>query len=270
MATISRSVSWTLQTNLVEAVDRIHEAVGHTDFLASQPDSENIDIEVPRSMMKNRWAAKIHGDVRESPGGTEVTWTVEGQGNKHFEHLGTIAEHLPEGLLYDHGIPAAADKLANRIFGRKEIRHLANVLDADELVHAIGVGQYSNKAGIVVLTGTRLFFMEKSMLGSEAMTEFSLEAIGAISLSKKMTGETLTIAHSGTSAAITALGHGQGDSIVRAFRQLKEQQRTPSAPPASPIDPIAQIERLADLLSKGMLTDEEFQAQKTQILKRMQ
>lgn len=269
MATISRSVSWTLLTTVDDAFDRIHEAVKGADFLANQPDRGNIDIDIPRSIMKNRWAAKIHGDVRESPRGTEVTWTVDGLGNKHFEHLGSIAEHLPDGLLYDHGIPAATEKLANRIFGRKEIRHLVNVLDADELVRAIGVGQYASKAGIAVLTDKRLFFMEKSMLGSEDMTEFALDAIGAISLSKKMSGETLTITHSGTKAEITTLGHGQGDSIVRSFRQLKEQPKGATAPEVSVLDPLVQIERLADLHSKGILTDEEFQTQKAQLLKRM-
>lgn len=269
MATISRSVSWTLLTNVNDAFDRLHEAIKQTDFSANQPDGENINIEVPRSIMKNRWAAKIHGDVRESQRGTEVTWTVDGPGTKHYEHLGTIAEHFPDGLLYDHGIPAAANKLANRIFGRKEIRHLVNVLDADELVLAIGVGQYSGKAGIAALTNKRLFFMEKSMLGSEDMTEFPLDVIGAISLSKKMTGETLTISHSGTTAVISALGHGQGDTIVRSFRQMREQQRDATVPEAPVVDPLAQIERLADLHTKGILTDEEFQTQKAQLLKRM-
>lgn len=36
------------------------------------------------------------------------------------------------------------------------------------------------------------------------------------------------------------------------------------------VDPIAQIERLADLLSKGIMADEEFQTQKAQIQNRMQ
>lgn len=268
MATISRTVSWTLLAGADEARARVQEAVGQTDFNLIHADGQSIDIDVPRAIMKNRWAAKIHGDITASPSGTDIDWTVEGLGDKHFEHLATIAEHLPDGLLYDHGIPAAAAKLANRIFGRKEISHLSNILDRAELVHALGVGQYANKTGIVALTDKRLLFFEKSMLGSEDLTDFSLGSIGAISLGKKMGGETLTVAHSGTSAVISGLGHGQGDAIARAFRQLKEQP-TPSAPSTATADPIDQIARLAELHAKGILTDEEFQAQKAQILSRM-
>jgi hypothetical protein len=268
MATISRTVSWTLLADVDEALAHVQQAVGQTDFEVTHTDRRSVTVDVPRAIMKNRWAAKIQGDVTASPGRTDIDWTVEGLGDKHFEHLASIAEHLPEGLLYDHGIPAAAAKLSNRIFGRKEISHLANILDRDEQVHAIGVGQYVNKAGIVALTDKRLLFLEKSMLGSEDMTDFSLSSIGAISLGKKMTGETLTVTHSGTSAVISALGHGQGDAIARTFRQLKEQQ-APAAPGVAAADPIAQIERLAGLHAKGILTDDEFQAQKAQILNRL-
>lgn len=81
-----------------------------------------------------------------------------------------------------------------------------------------------------------------------------------------MGGETLTITHSGTTATITTLGHGQGDGIARKFRELKAQPAAerPAAAPAA--DPIAQIERLAELRDKGILSEDEFQGQKTQLL----
>lgn len=271
MATISRTVNWTLLTNPDEVLARIRYAVDQTDFEITGMDVRTIQIDVPRAIRKNRWAAKINGSVSTSDAGTEISWTVEGMGDKHFEHLAVIAEKLPEGILYDHGIPEAASKVALKIFGRKEIGHLANILDRAEHVHAIGVGQFKNKMGIVALTDRRLVFLEKSMLGSEDMTDFSLGSIGAMSLGKKMGGETLTVTHSGTSAVITGLGHGQGDAIARIFRELKERP-APAAAPTPAVqgpDPISQIERLADLHAKGILTEEEFQSQKAQILAKM-
>ncbi|MEO9246811.1 PH domain-containing protein [Citricoccus nitrophenolicus] len=185
MATISRTVSWTLLTNTDDALARVQQAVAQTDFQIARLDRAGIDIDVPRAIIKNRWGAKVHGDVTESAEGVEILWTVEGLGDKHYEHLATIAERLPDGILFDHGIPAAATTLSNRFFGRREIRHLANLLDRRELVHALGVGQFANKMGIAALTDRRLFFLEKSMLGSEDMTEFSLGSIGALSIGKK-------------------------------------------------------------------------------------
>lgn len=177
----------------------------------------------------------------------------------------TIAEGLPAGALDDHGIPEAVSKIVLTLFGRKEIRHLANVLDRGEFVHSIGVGNLGGRMGIVALTDRRLLFLEKS-IGSEDLVEFALESIGALSLGKKMGGETLTITHSGTSATITTMGHGQGDGIARKFRELKAAPSPAPEGVARAADPLTQIERLADLRDRGILTEEEFQAQKAQLL----
>jgi len=232
------------------ALALLARAVEQTDFTFTLPSPETIVIEVPRAIRKNRWAATITGAVSPSDTGTDIEWTVDGLGNKHYEHLVTIAEGLPEGSLYDHGIPNAVSEVALKIFGRKEIRHLANVLDRNEAVHAIGVGKLENKMGIVALTDRRLLFLDKS-IGSEDIVDFSLNSIGALSLAKKMGGETLTVAHSGTSAVITGMGHGQGDSITRKFRELKD--RPAHTAQASPVqaDPITQIERLAALRDRA-------------------
>lgn len=268
MATIIRTVHWTVLPSAGDPVALVTEAVSKTDFTVTSARSETITIDVPRAMMKNRWAAKITGALTPNQtGGTDITWTIDGPGDKHYEHMAKIAEGLPEGALDDHGIAAAASKVAGKIFGRKEIRHLANVLDPGEQVHAIGVGSFDNKMGIAALTDQRLLFLEKSILGTESLVDFSLDSIGALSLGKKMTGGTLMITHSGTSAQISSMGHGQGDAIVQQFRRLKNQpaQPAPRPAPAAP-DPIEQIGRLAALRDQGVLTEEDFQAKKAQLL----
>ncbi len=144
-------------------------------------------------------------------------------------------------------------KIALKMFGRKEIRHLANVLDFGEFVYPSVSAYLGGKMGIVTLTDRRLIFLEKS-IGSENLVEFALASIGAISLGKKMGGETLTISHSGTSATITTLQHGQGDAIARKFREIKDQPAAAITPAGA--DPIEQIERLAGLRDKGILSEE--------------
>jgi len=59
-----------------------------------------------------------------------------------------------------------------------------------------------------------------------------------------------------------------------AYQQVAPQQAPPQAyapPPPAPaaapaVDPIAQLERLADLKNQGILTQEEFDAQKAKVL----
>ncbi|MET3934869.1 PH domain-containing protein [Arthrobacter sp. OAP107] len=271
MATISRTVEWTLLTDHETALKVLPPAVEQAKFKVKSLNPDEIAVDVPQALLSNQWAAKITGSIVPDADKTHIEWRVEGLGNKHYKHLIKISEGLPEGMLDDHGVQAAASQVALRIFGRKEIAHLANVLDRGETVQAIGVGRLENKAGIVAATDRRLLFLEKS-IGSEDLTSFSLGAIQAVDLKKVIGGETLTINHSGTKASVTALGHGQGDSLAKAIRNAQTTSaHQPTAPDPAPVtapadDFIAQLERLGELHAKGILNDEEFQAQKAILL----
>jgi hypothetical protein len=268
MATISRTVQWTLLTDHKTALEVLPPAVEQAKFTVKSLSPSEIAVDVPQALLSNQWGAKINGAITPDADKTHIEWRVDGLGNKHYKHLIKISEGLPEGLLDDHGIQEAASHVTLRIFGRKEIAHLANVLDRGETVNAIGVGRFENKAGIAAATDRRLLFLEKS-IGSEDLTSFSHGAIQAIDLKKALGGETLTINHSGTKAAITALGHGQGDSLIRAIHAAQAAptpQQPSAAAPAPEIDVIGRLERLAELHAKGILNDEEFQGQKAIIL----
>jgi hypothetical protein len=57
------------------------------------------------------------------------------------------------------------------------------------------------------------------------------------------------------------------DAQIISQREQAYQQADPSAPAApAPPDPIAQLKALADLHTSGVLTDEEFAAEKAKIL----
>lgn len=66
------------------------------------------------------------------------------------------------------------------------------------------------------------------------------------------------------------MGHGQGDELARQVRKLVEGQSAAPAPTApvaqAPSDPIEQLKRLAELRDAGVLTDEEFNAKKAELL----
>jgi hypothetical protein len=265
MATISRTVQWTLLTDDATIRGVLPAAVEQAKFNVLSLTPSEILVDVPQALLSSQWGAKISGAITPAGDKTHIEWRVDGMGNKHYKHLIKISEGLPEGLLDDHGVQAAASQVALRVFGCKEIAHLANVLDRGETVAAMGVGRFDNKAGIAAATDRRLLFLEKS-IGSEDLTSFSLGSIQATDLKKGMGGETLTINHSGTKAVISQLGHGQGDSLIRAIRtaQATPPPQQAAAPPVP--DVIGQLERLAELHSKGVVTDEEFQTQKAIIL----
>lgn len=269
MATIRRTVHWTVLADEATTLRLIGEAVEPTDFTVSRLGPDGIQIDVPRAIVKNRWAATITGTPSPGTQGTRVEWVVEGLGNKHYELVASLAEGMPEGSIYDHGIAEAAAKIpGGKLFGRREIAHLSNLLDYEEHVHVAAVGNLGGKLGLVALTDHRLMFVEKS-IGNESLTEFDLGAINALSLGKRIGGEALSVSHSGRTAVINQLGHGLGDSIVRKYRELKAAAAAPAAPAAAAPDPLEQLDRLAALRDRGVLTEEEFQTQKAQLLAKM-
>ena len=51
-----------------------------------------------------------------------------------------------------------------------------------------------------------------------------------------------------------------------AYQQTQPQYAQPAAPPPAAADPVQQLKDLADLKNQGILTEEEFAAQKAKIL----
>jgi hypothetical protein len=272
---IVRTVEWKLLCEPEEADQRIRGAFERLDLVPEGPLGRIVG-HAKRSMLKNRWAADVAVDITAQPSGTVAICRVDMAGNKHFAVLSDVAEAVGDDVFDDRGVAAAVERLGKtgRLFGRKEVRHLRNVLRASESVLELGQGQYERKQGLVVLTNERLFFFEKS-LGSETVEEFPLTVINSLSVSKKMTGETLKIFASGNQAEIGSMGHGQADALIRAFNAAKHTAAAPAQAAAQSgtgsagDDPLAQLERLGTLRDKGLLSDAEFEAKKADLLGRL-
>jgi hypothetical protein len=81
---------------------------------------------------------------------------------------------------------------------------------------------------------------------------------------------------SGTATATrSAINRRQADKNVAAYSHAQQQvqgqqvqytQPAAAAPPGPQVDTVSQLERLGALRDQGVLTDEEFQAQKAKIL----
>lgn len=68
-------------------------------------------------------------------------------------------------------------------------------------------------------------------------------------------------------AASNAVNRRQAGKNMAAYEQAAAQAAPPPPPPqADADDQLAQLERLAQLKAQGILTDEEFAAQKAKIL----
>jgi Bacterial PH domain len=177
-----------------------------------------------RSLLKNRFSAELRAEIAAQAGGSSIRWQVDMPGTKHFDLLEKIADHLPDGVLDDRGIAAAGARVGLLgVLGRKEYRHLHNVLGADETVIRLGQGQYRGKQGFVVLTTDRLFFIDKSLPTTESIDAFRLASVAAVTVQKSRVGETLVIHTAGMGGEISHMAHGQAGGFAGALRDLRSR-----------------------------------------------
>jgi Short C-terminal domain len=85
-----------------------------------------------------------------------------------------------------------------------------------------------------------------------------------------MTGERLVVHVSGNRSEIGGMFHGQPDEIVRQFRKLRAEQEASVAAPATPADdPLTQLEKLALLRDRGIISAAEFDQKKAELMDRI-
>jgi Short C-terminal domain/Bacterial PH domain len=267
---IARTVDWRLTIPVQEADARVRAAFDQLG-LAPSGAPGHIVGKSKMNFLKNRWSATVTADVTPYMAGSLVALRVEmPAGTKHYTVASDIASAIGEDAFDDRGLTAAKDRLSriSKVGGWLELRHVRNFLTPTETVLELGQGTWGNDQGLVVLTDERLFFFDKTLMGA-TIQEFPLPAITSLTVNKKLSGEALAITVAGNVSTITQMMHGQGDALSRAFRQAK----------TAPVSAIAQaptvvaassdadeLAKLAGLRDRGILTEEEFQAKKAQIL----
>lgn len=158
--------------------------------------------------------------------------------------------------------------------GKAEIKELPSILWENELPEMVIQGLYKNGNGILVCTNSRLIFVHKGLM-SLKVEDFPLKSISSIQYETGMLMGKVTIFASGNRADIKNVDK----NFVRGFAEYVRAKISDDVKPEPTTDPasvattvpaddqiIAQLERLAALKEKGILTDEEFAAQKVRIL----
>ena len=161
----------------------------------------------------------------------------------------------------------------DRLLAFREIRELPNILSEDERIEKMVQGFYNNSQGVLVATNKRVMFVDKGLIYGVRVEDFAYNQITSIEYKTGMMFGTITIYAPGNRAVISQLVKG----LTKDFGDYV-RARIPGAVPhasaavpttqhaAPPDDFITQLERLADLKERGVLTEEEFTAQKKRIL----
>ncbi|WP_442576344.1 DUF4429 domain-containing protein [Microbacterium sp. F51-2R] len=166
-------------------------------------------------------------------------------------------------------IEAAAARMTWRFGGKRELKNLASHLHDGETVRIIAQGSYEGNQGIVALTDARLLFLFHGIVG-RAKEDFPLRLISSVQTKSGFGAGELKIFVSGNNAVISGVITSDLDPLADAVRaELAAQHSVVKSTAPSTPDPFEAMQKLAALRDAGILSDEEFEVKKKDLLDRM-
>lgn len=121
-----------------------------------------------------------------------------------------------------------------------------------------------NGAGIFAVTNKRAIFYRKSFIGIETKEEIPLNKISSASFRKGLVWSSIFVTSSNNDAVIEQCDKNQAEKFVSILLAAIANDNKPLVVNQESIP--QQLEKLFELKQKGVLTDDEFNQQKTKLL----
>lgn len=189
-----------------------------------------------------------------------------------------VADDDPEGSLLPKAAPElradiheASKRMTVKFGGKREVKRLEGHLHEGETVRHLAVGRYENSNGLVALTTQRLIFVKEGLVGN-TLEDFPLDKISSVQSKAGMLVAELKIYSSGNTSIIGNLAKVDQRLIAEAIRERisTKDAATPTTAAApvvhAPVDVADQLAKFAALRDQGVISDEEFDAQKSKLL----
>ena len=161
---------------------------------------------------------------------------------------------------------------------KRELRLVAGYLDPDERALRMATGYRGSKSGLLVLTDRRLMFLWKGLV-RENQESVPLDLVTAVALKRGLATSTIKtqgaqskeeiekVNKKDAEALVTELrdhlnrrsGGGTGDNLVTMTSDAEAAQE----------DVIQKVKQLKELLDIGAISDQEYEAKKTELLSRL-
>ena len=167
------------------------------------------------------------------------------------------------------------DRIAKEIgddqfFTKKELNHLPAVLADGEQVLAFTSGLMDGNTWLVSLTDRRIIFLDKGMIYGLKQTAIDLDKVNSISGQTGIIFGKIVIEDGASSRVIDNVWKKTvvafTNKVRDAIETRKHASRSASSSQTAGNDVVTQLEKLASLLERGIINQEEFSQQKAKIL----
>ncbi|MDC0186509.1 PH domain-containing protein [Gammaproteobacteria bacterium] len=165
-----------------------------------------------------------------------------------------------------------SDKIGDvQFFTKKELAFLPEALLEGEEVIAFCSGMMDGKTWLISLTNLRIIFLDKGMLYGLKQATIDLEQITSVAGTTGMLSGDIAVGTSGDLPwKIEHVTKVSVDPFVKMVQEqvqkLKKKETGNTPNPTVESDPLDKLEKLSQLMEKGILTPEEFAEQKAKIL----
>lgn len=135
----------------------------------------------------------------------------------------------------------------------------------------MGSGKKAQHNGVLIVTGSRVVFYRAGLFG-EVNESMPLKSITSIERKSFMGHRTIRMHTSHDELEFKSFKKEQDQALFDAIEAGRSSIAAPApaaAAPASSGDPMAALGKLADLKAAGVLTDEEFNSKKAELLARL-
>ena len=156
----------------------------------------------------------------------------------------------------------------------REIRLLNEQLHPHEQVQQLAKASHGGKTGVLAVTNERVIWYHAAPIG-RTLIDQRHERISSVKAHKGVVGASLVINAGGDEWSLRNVYPKQAvDQIAAVIRDQANDSHNPTAqhpPPIHPAQPdvMDQLKKLGELRDAGVLTDEEFEAKKTDLLSRL-
>lgn len=159
------------------------------------------------------------------------------------------------------------DGVNKKLFVRREIKDLPNILWENETLEKIADGMLGNSTGVLVATNSRLIFLNKKFYGGMEVIDYDYSQISSIEYETGWVFGKITIYSHGVKAKIEQMEKMYVRDIAEYVRARisapKEHANVKKEEVRSVVD---QLKELKGLMDEGILSEEEFKREKEKIL----
>ena len=188
---------------------------------------------------------------------------IEERPNPQIAELNLKMASIQEALRHLDGM--------ERFGTRGEIKHLPSILWEDEVPLQITMGWYNGGNSLLVATDRRVILIDKGVITLK-VEDFHYASITSVESRKGFSLGEMTIFVAGNKEQITQVPNDQVLVVADFIRNKVHELQTPSPPPPAPAPAPApasvadELLKFSELLEKGLISQQEFDAQKAKLL----